>query len=185
MSKFKVGDKVRIRKDLKLHGKYGQEVFTQKLEQYRGVETVVVSMEDGFYELDCNYSFWCEEMLEPIISLKEQLKEFAIVKFRNRSRAILIEGRFYTAKNLHNSDNFASDVLNFDCNLQNRFNKDYDVAKFKNVENKYDAITALLQKRTIVWEWERVKPKKMTLAEVLEVVQDVMECKIEIVEEIK
>jgi hypothetical protein len=119
------------------------------------------------------------------VNLKEQLKEFAIVKFRNRDRAILIEDAFYTAEDLYNSDSSLARLENFSVDLENKYDTDYNITAFRNIESKHDAITALLQKTTIVWEWERVKPKKMTLTEILEVVQDVMECEIEIVEEVR
>jgi hypothetical protein len=155
------------------------------MEQYRGVETTVVSVEDGRCELECDYCFWCEEMLEVIPNLKDRLKEFALVKFRTGEHAILIEGAIYTKEDLMNCDGFTIELSDFNSDLKDVYDIDNNIVAFSNFANKHNAITALLQNIPVKWDWEREEIRKMTIAEVLEVAQDVMECEIKIVEEIK
>jgi hypothetical protein len=173
MNKFKVGDKLRVRRDLELHRRYGQEIFTQKLEQYRGVETIVVSIESGFYELDCNYSFWCEEMLEPIISLKERLKEFTIVKFRSGTIAIALYEAdkifFYAKEHLLKSNGSAVHCGELKETLESvKVSWLFSVDAFKTFSNSHEAITSLLQEKSVMWDWERTEVKKMTQSEIEE-----------------
>lgn len=68
MKKFKVGDKVRIRKDLKV-GDYGAINFIEAMEEYRGKVTCIkgVPIFSG-YSLDIDKGHWCwsSEMIEPV-----------------------------------------------------------------------------------------------------------------------
>jgi len=66
--KYKVGDKVKIRKDLEEGVQYGSEWFTNLMCKLRGKETTITKVLSKFYTLkvDDGMWSWSEEMLEPI-----------------------------------------------------------------------------------------------------------------------
>ena len=71
MAKFKIGDKVRVRSDLKVGRKYGGlTVLVGTMERYIGsIATVDNINYDGNIHLDIGY-YWSEEMLEPLCKFK-------------------------------------------------------------------------------------------------------------------
>lgn len=66
--KYKVGDKVRIRKDLKVGDKYGSKIFTSTMLKYCGKETTITKFFSNFYTVavDNETWYWSNEMLEPV-----------------------------------------------------------------------------------------------------------------------
>ena len=72
MSKFNVGDKVIIRKDLKVGKSYNGYIFTSRMERYKGKEATVITASreknPSTYKLDIDDKFYCwtDDMLENI-----------------------------------------------------------------------------------------------------------------------
>ena len=66
--KFKVGDKVRVRKDLEVDKRYGSHVFVDGMQNYRGKVMEVESIWNDEYYLKETVQDWAftDEMLEPI-----------------------------------------------------------------------------------------------------------------------
>ena len=63
--KYKVGDKVRIRKDIKLGEDYGGVIVTMSMLRYRGeVSTIQDTDCDGCYYFEENIYGWAEDMIE-------------------------------------------------------------------------------------------------------------------------
>ena len=75
MHKFKIGDKVRVRKDLVVDKYYGCG-FTERMEQYCGNKAKITRVSNTFYDLDIdNGEFaWTDDMLEPVTTTTEQPK---------------------------------------------------------------------------------------------------------------
>ena len=64
--KFKVGDKVRVRKDLEVSKDYGNCGVVKDMKEYRGKEFIIDKVWRNCYMLkDIDY-YWTDEMLEPI-----------------------------------------------------------------------------------------------------------------------
>lgn len=66
--RFKVGDKVRVREDLKVGEFYGNnEFFTKEMSQFKGKEAEIKEVDSCFYDLDIDNGTyaWTDEMLEP------------------------------------------------------------------------------------------------------------------------
>lgn len=65
--KYKVGDKVRIRRDLKTLGTYGSQSFVEQMEKYKGMPVTISEVfSDTYYikeDKDENWS-WTDEMFE-------------------------------------------------------------------------------------------------------------------------
>lgn len=67
MSKFNVGDRVRIKEDLIGGLEYGGLYFSEYMEEYRGLEAVVFKTTENYYELSVGGRwYWSDEMLESV-----------------------------------------------------------------------------------------------------------------------
>lgn len=66
--KFKIGDKVRVRKDLEVDKSYGSHVFVDCMQKYCGKVMEVESVWNDEYYLKETVQDWAftDEMLEPI-----------------------------------------------------------------------------------------------------------------------
>ena len=74
--KYKVGDKVRVRKDLKPGNFYGRAYYSSDMNKFKAMECVVTNIYDGTYNInDSEYGF-SDEMLEPV----DDLLEYALEK---------------------------------------------------------------------------------------------------------
>lgn len=65
--KYKVGDKVKIREDLKVGKDYNDCTFIVDMEKYKGkIATIKYSYSDDSYEIDLDGGtwFWTDDMLE-------------------------------------------------------------------------------------------------------------------------
>lgn len=77
--KYKVGDKVRVRKDLVLGKDYENFTFVGTMEKLRGkFVTIKNAFTDSYYiEEDTDEYSWTDEMLEPVITNWDKVKEKA------------------------------------------------------------------------------------------------------------
>lgn len=64
--KYKVGDKVRVRKNLEEYGHYGKYSANRNMAELHGsiVEIKKVENEEQRYEIDDNLYYWTDEMFE-------------------------------------------------------------------------------------------------------------------------
>ena len=71
--KYKVRDKVRVRKDLELGEGYGGEVFVDTMEKFKGKVVEIVRVYNGFYKIKGNGYRWSDEMFEEIRTVNERI----------------------------------------------------------------------------------------------------------------
>ena len=84
-TRFKVGDKVRVRKDLEVDCTYGGYLFSSFMETLVdevGTVTGMYSNSDAYF-LDHYYVCWSDEMLEPTEKTLYNLEKGDIVLFEN------------------------------------------------------------------------------------------------------
>lgn len=62
--KYKVGDKVRARKDLTRYNKYGSEFFIEDIKRYEGCVFTIEEVSHPYYLVKENSCIWRYEMLE-------------------------------------------------------------------------------------------------------------------------
>jgi hypothetical protein len=89
--KLKVGDKVRIRKDLKVGEIYGSLRLLRSMKRYLGnVCTITDIDDDGDFDVEENGFFWSKEMLEPVGNNK--------LIFNDNATILLKDGKRYISK---------------------------------------------------------------------------------------
>lgn len=80
--KYKVGDKVRVRKNLEEYGHYGKYSANRNMAELHGsiVEIKKVENEEQRYEIDDNLYYWTDEMFEGLA--EEELTAEEAIRFK-------------------------------------------------------------------------------------------------------
>ena len=79
--KYKVGDKVRVRKDLVPGNKYGDVTYVSNMNKFKNEECVITSTDNEVYCINGLGYWWTDEMLEPVDDLLEYtLKKLGMTK---------------------------------------------------------------------------------------------------------
>ena len=76
--KYKVGDKVRIRKDLVPDTYYGGVCYVDYMDEFKDKECVITNMDAISYKINSSGFWWTDEMLEPVN--ERTLLEYALEK---------------------------------------------------------------------------------------------------------
>lgn len=76
--KYKVGDKVRVRSDLKVGKCYGEHTFVHDMFKFVGKIVTIESVWKQGYRIEEDTYWWTDEMLEPVeeMSAEELMKIF-------------------------------------------------------------------------------------------------------------
>lgn len=77
--KYKVGDKVKVRSDLRVGKSYGEHAFVHDMFKFRGKIVTIESVWKQGYRIEEDAYWWADEMLEPVeeMSAEEVLKTYA------------------------------------------------------------------------------------------------------------
>ena len=90
--KFKVGDKVRVKKDLEVDTEHGNYMFVEGMEEYKGKEFIIDKVCTNYYRLKNIYYCWTDEMLEPIEREKNNMNiEELNLEYKNKMDALMEE----------------------------------------------------------------------------------------------
>ena len=76
--KYKIGDKVRVRKDLVPNSEYGGVCYVEFMDKFKDKECVITNMDDTSYRINNSEFWWTDEMLEPVN--EGALLEYALEK---------------------------------------------------------------------------------------------------------
>ena len=76
--KYKVGDKVRVRKDLEPGNFYGKDYYISSMDKFKGEECVITEIWDQSYQINNFGYWWSEEMSESVDD--EKVLEYALEK---------------------------------------------------------------------------------------------------------
>ena len=74
--KYKVGDKVRVKKDLEPGNFYGRAYYSSDMNKFKAMECVITNIYDGTYNINNSEYGFTDEMLEPV----DKLLEYALEK---------------------------------------------------------------------------------------------------------
>ena len=129
--KYKVGDKVRVRKDLKHGNSYGGTVYVSNMDKFKNEECVITSLHSKTYNINDSDYEWTEEMLEPIDDLLEYaLEKLGITKEELENEMINSQQDIQVVKELVIlSDNFGAYCKSFGAACNG--------CKVKEFKNKY------------------------------------------------
>ena len=76
--KYKVGDKVRVRKDLVPGNFYGKDYYISSMDKFKGEKCVITEIWDQSYQINNFGYWWSEEMFESVDD--EKVLEYALKK---------------------------------------------------------------------------------------------------------
>ena len=76
--KYKVGDKVRVRKDLEPGNFYGKDYYISSMDKFKGEKCVITEIWDQSYQINNFGYWWSEEMFESVDD--EKVLEYALEK---------------------------------------------------------------------------------------------------------
>ena len=123
--RFKVGDKVKVRKDLEIGILYGNYYFSTSMAKFKGKQFTIIEVNEEYTyyrTVEDNGSWkWTDEMLEPIEEkqdLRELLVDGVIVKTRERGNMIYLGGVFNSTNTLSKNEECASICYEFNKNLE-------------------------------------------------------------------
>lgn len=145
--KFKVGDKVRVRKDLIAGKCYGEDYlsFVDDMEKYKGKQFEIIKTSGCDYKLDNSNYYFNDDMLEPAFTTQD-LKVGDRITLRNGSSGIW-DGYMIGA--------LTYDEINEDLTNSGNLGSSLDIVKVEKPK-KYETI------------YEREKARKMTVKEISE-----------------
>ena len=72
---YKIGDKVRVKKDLEPGNFYGRAYYSSDMNKFKAMECVVTNIYDGTYNINNSEYGFTDEMLEPVNDLLEYALE--------------------------------------------------------------------------------------------------------------
>lgn len=78
--KYKVGDKVKVRSDLKAYEIYGSNMLTKSMEKFAGKTVTISGVGITSYAIEeMEVAYWTDEMLEPVeeMSAEEAIRLYA------------------------------------------------------------------------------------------------------------
>ena len=76
--KYKIGDKVRVRKDLVLDNVYGGVCYVDAMDELKDKEAIITKVGNIAYQINNSEFWWTDEMLEPVN--EAALLEYALEK---------------------------------------------------------------------------------------------------------
>ena len=78
--KYKVGDKVKVREDLKIGKTYNGQTFVPQMKKYKGQIVTIKIVDNGghYIEEDGQDWYWTDEMLEDVEEEKYNTEEMTI-----------------------------------------------------------------------------------------------------------
>ena len=76
--KYKIGDKVRVRKDLEPGNFYGKDYYISSMDKFKGEKCVITEIWDQSYQINDFGYWWSEEMFESVDDKK--VLEYALEK---------------------------------------------------------------------------------------------------------
>ena len=135
--KYKIGDKVRVRKDLEPGNFYGRAYYSSDMNKFKAMECVVTNIYDGTYNINNSEYGFTDEMLEPV----NDLLEYALEKLGMTKEELENEMHKYEMNKYEEED------LRFICDdfkeknryLQycDKFNSQCEGCKIKKFKDKY------------------------------------------------
>lgn len=163
--KFKVGQKVRVKKDLVIGRQYGEYCFNIHMVNLRGKILVVSSVFDnGYHVEEPSYFIFSDEMLEPAEFTKADLETGMVVEYRDGRLRVVFGNRLLGKQEYCLLNEFEETLL------EKGTNRNMDIMKVyrPRVEQLYDIEDFFeFARLELIWErQEDPEAEEMTLAEI-------------------
>ena len=130
---YKIGDKVRVRKDLIPGNKYGNVLYVSSMGKFKDEECTITNMDDTAYQINnCGY-WWTDEMLE--------LSENNIMEVNNMDRLGIYQ---YILSNLE--DTYKRKNSDYGNSVGDTYEKFGDISFLTRITDKYNRILSLADK---------------------------------------
>ena len=130
---YKIGDKVRVRKDLIPGNKYGNVLYVSSMDKFKDEECTITNMDDTAYQINnCGY-WWTDEMLE--------LAENNIMEVNNMDRLGIYQ---YILSNLE--DTYKRKNSDYGNSVGDTYEKFGDISFLTRITDKYNRILSLADK---------------------------------------
>ena len=163
--KYKVGDRVKIREDLKVDKRYNDCSFTDKMEKYKGkTATVLETIGRDYYELDIDDHkwFWSDGMLELAKFTKDDLKPKDVLTARDGSVFVVGKnGDILYANNGIRPFGVGDTSLNRDLTNNGDIGKNFDIVKVERPQviwEREEKTNEELHRE--MWNWLAENPEK-------------------------
>ena len=128
---YKIGDKVRVRKDLIPGNKYGNVLYVSSMDKFKDEECTITNMDDTAYQINnCGY-WWTDEMLKPIY----------IKEVNNMDRLGIYQ---YILSNLE--DTYKRKNSDYGNSVGDTYEKFGDISFLTRITDKYNRILSLADK---------------------------------------
>ena len=128
---YKIGDKVRVRKDLIPGNKYGNVLYVSSMDKFKDEECTITNMDDTAYQINnCGY-WWTDEMLKPIY----------IKEVNNMDRLGIYQ---YILSNLE--DTYKKKNSDYGNSVGDTYEKFGDISFLTRITDKYNRILSLADK---------------------------------------
>lgn len=125
--KYKVGDKVRIRRDLMIFERYGSQTFVKQMEKYKGMPATILEVFSDTYYIKEDKGenwYWTDEMFE----VKDELTAEAAIKIQAemcRSISNCKDCPICKEKNDHSCDFFKAEYPERAVEILKQWKKDH------------------------------------------------------------
>lgn len=151
MAKFKVGDRVRLKKGIVIGERYNGIVFTESMRFTRSEEIAFLSSE-GYYFLSSNSFYYSDDMLEKTELILSDLKNEMIVELRNGKLFIVLGDCFVGERYCMRKDQYSEQ---FRFNGDDRF---WDIVAVYRKNHMYsNGLLGLLQPNSDpIWEEKQI-----------------------------
>lgn len=160
--KYKVGDKVRVRTDLKPCVWYGSNMTTKDMREAGGKLVTISRVEGTEYKIEGFGSYrWTDEMLQT--TPKGLIEPGSIVECRYGAKYIYLNGLFLNSGGVTRMDDDGLDDFSDDLIYLGE-NVCFDIMRIYKSESK--KLDDLFNPEYLTPVWERKEPREMTIKEV-------------------
>ena len=170
--KYKVGDKVKVRSDLRVGKSYGEHAFVHDMFKFMGKIVTIESVWEQGYRIEEDAYWWTDEMLEPVEEMSAEEATKILGKICCESE-VCAECPISEAKGKMPCQNFRRDKAGEVLEILKQWKADHEK---KDVEVEFACIVRVIEDadsgRRCVYEEDVTEVKdetfKMTMKRILE-----------------
>ena len=147
--KYKVGDKVKVRSDLRVGKSYGEHTFVHDMFKFMGKIVTIESVWEQGYRIEEDAYWWTDEMLEPVeeMSAEEAIKVLGKICCESE---VCAECPISEAKGKMPCQNFRRDKAGEVLEILKQWKADHEKKPIETENVMY--IVVMDEKRNVVYE---------------------------------